>query len=328
MIKNDYRREMILLRPLEDGFSGFCRIETRVSRGSITYNIRASRGAGRLYAVLVGARGGRWQTAIGGEIRADALGQAGFYWELDPRSIDGLALENYALVGVAADGADAHLVLAGKQDKGKQVDWAAAEQSVHDAFAADDMETAEPAEADTSASQTAEPESTDGTSEQAETTESTEQDSTADECGCLGLKPCELTQSAADESVQADESTATAEQYAAASTADDCGCLGLKPCEAATSDASEQTDDAASSDDDLAAQNAAGARKQPEQTETAEERSHMIRVLGASIAGEKDSELSDEQLSKLIESTLRGMLKKLGACGDSSEMGDSAKDGG
>lgn len=74
MIKNDYRREMILLRPLEDGFSGFCRIETRVSRGSITYNIRASHGAGRLYAVLVGARGGRWQTAIGGEIRADALG--------------------------------------------------------------------------------------------------------------------------------------------------------------------------------------------------------------------------------------------------------------
>ena len=51
----------------------------------------------------------------------------------------------------------------------------------------------------------------------------------------------------------------------------------------------------------------------------------MIRVLGASIAGEKDSELSDEQLSKLIESTLRGMLKKLGACGDSSETGDSAK---
>ena len=111
MIKNDYRREMILLRPLDDGFSGFCRIETRVSRGSITYNIRASHGAGRLYAVLVGARGGRWQTAIGGEIRADALGQAGFYWELDPRSIDGLALENYALVGVATDGADAHLVL-------------------------------------------------------------------------------------------------------------------------------------------------------------------------------------------------------------------------
>ena len=325
MIKNDYRREMILLRPLEDGFSGFCRIETRVSRGSITYNIRASHGAGRLYAVLVGARGGRWQTAIGGEIRADALGQAGFYWELDPRSIDGLALENYALVGVATDGADAHLVLAGKQDKGKQVDWAAAEQSVHDAFAADDMETAEPAEADTSASQTAEPESTYGASEQAETTESTEQDSAIDECGCLGLKPCELTQSAADTSAQANESTAATEQYATASTADDCGCLGLKPCETAASDASEQTDDAASSDDDLAVQNAAGAREQPEQTETAEERSHMIRVLGASIAGEKDSELSDEQLSKLIESTLRGMLKKLGACGDSSETGDSAK---
>lgn len=325
MIKNDYRREMILLRPLEDGFSGFCRIETRVSRGSITYNIRASHGAGRLYAVLVGARGGRWQTAIGGEIRADALGQAGFYWELDPRSIDGLALENYALVGVATDGADAHLVLAGKQDKGKQVDWAAVEQSVHDAFAADDMETAEPAEADTSASQTAEPESIDEASEQAETTESTEQDSAIDECGCLGLKPCELTQNAADESVQADESTAAAEQDAMTRTADDCDCLGLKPCETATSDASEQTDDAASSDDDLAVQNAAGAREQPEQPETAEERSHMIRVLGASIAGEKDSELSDEQLSKLIESTLRGMLKKLGACGDSSETGDSAK---
>ena len=108
-----------------------------MSRGSITYNIRASHGAGQLCPCWWG-QAGQWQTAIGGEIRADALGQAGFYWELDPRSIDGLALENYALVGVATDGADAHLVLAGKQDKGKQVDWAAAEQSVHDAFAAGD----------------------------------------------------------------------------------------------------------------------------------------------------------------------------------------------
>ena len=100
MVKSEYRREMILLRPLEEGISGFCRLEAHLMRGSITYNIRAQRGyGGRLLAVLVGRRNGRWQVALGGEIRTDALGQAGFYWELDPRSINSLALENYALVG-------------------------------------------------------------------------------------------------------------------------------------------------------------------------------------------------------------------------------------
>ena len=113
MVKSEYRREMILLRPLEEGISGFCRLEAHLMRGSITYNIRAQRGyGGRLLAVLVGRRNGRWQVALGGEIRTDALGQAGFYWELDPRSINSLALENYALVGVAVDGPDARLLLA------------------------------------------------------------------------------------------------------------------------------------------------------------------------------------------------------------------------
>ena len=126
MLKNDYRREMILLRPLEEGISGFCRLEARLSRASITYNIRAQRGfGGRLVAVLAGARNGRWQIAVGGEIRADALGQAGYYWELDPRAVNGLALENYALIGVAVDGPEARLLLAGRQDKTREPDWAA-----------------------------------------------------------------------------------------------------------------------------------------------------------------------------------------------------------
>ena len=50
------------------------------------------------------------------------------------------------------------------------------------------------------------------------------------------------------------------------------------------------------------------------------ERSHRLRVLGASITGDKDTDLSDAQLEQLIERTVRSMMARIsGAACDATD---------
>ena len=276
MVKSEYRREMILLRPLEEGISGFCRLEAHIMRGSITYNIRAQRNfGGRLVAVLVGRRNGRWQAALGGEIRADALGQAGYYWDLDPRSINSLALENYALVGVAVDGPEARLLLAGKQDRGGAVDWEAAERAVRELLAppaagatqATGQAAEQAAAPDEATSQaTVVPDGApaeQAASDEARSAETRSSDVATQSATGAASADAAASSGASDEMpAQAQPAAPGATQSAPAAECDD-PCRGLRPCAEADAPAA-----------DGAVTNAADAAEQPatvEQTATPEQ---------------------------------------------------------
>lgn len=319
MIKNDYRRDMILLRPLEDGISGFCRLEARVSRGSITYNIRAQRGfGGRLIAVLAGVHNGRWQAAAGGEIRADALGQAGYYWEFDPRAINSLALENYALIGVAVDGPDARLLLAGKQDKGCMVDWQAAERAVHELLAPMDSGAAH---AEKMGGTDAADAGSDVRSAM-NTPAATAAAGDAQPC-CRSPQPQAESDSAADAGAPARERASGGGEVADDNCAQEGGSADMAAAEGQAADASEHCRRSEG------AQANAHAHPAPHSTSCGmrfeicgdggvQDRSRLIRVLGASIAGEKDCELDDDALERAIAQALRGVMGRLGLDGDDS----------
>ena len=59
MAKNDYRRQLIMLRGLEKGYSGHARLEKRVLSGTMDFMTTASEASDQLEAAFVGVRGGK-----------------------------------------------------------------------------------------------------------------------------------------------------------------------------------------------------------------------------------------------------------------------------
>ena len=150
MIKNDYRRAFIMLRPAAAGYGGHARLERRTLTGSLYFIVTAPEGAEPLAAALVGRQGGDYYAAVLGEFTRDRRGQLTLAVPFDPRAIDGRPLEAYWCVAVA-DAASGETVLTGNVDGSREVDPAALERVVRaaliparDAPAADLPEPGEP----------------------------------------------------------------------------------------------------------------------------------------------------------------------------------------
>ena len=71
MLRNDYRRALIMFRPLEQGYSGHARLERRTLMGTLCLTASAP-GAAALRAALVGRRGNDYFAAPLGTMRRDS----------------------------------------------------------------------------------------------------------------------------------------------------------------------------------------------------------------------------------------------------------------
>ena len=124
MMKNDYRRSLIMLRALERGYSGHVRLEHRTLTGSMVFVVTAPSG-GTLCAALVRWNSrGEYAAARLGELRRDSRGQATLAYSFDPRSIDGHPLSDYSLIVVTDRvGRRCDMVLAGNLNGSQETDW-------------------------------------------------------------------------------------------------------------------------------------------------------------------------------------------------------------
>ena len=135
MIKNDYRRAFIMLRPSLPGFSGHVRLEKRTLTGNMYFVVSAPEGSGALEAALVG-RGGDYYAARAGALRRDRRGQDTLAWTFDPRSIEGRPLEAYQWVAIARrDGARCEIALIGNVEGSHALDPNALRTAVCGLFA-------------------------------------------------------------------------------------------------------------------------------------------------------------------------------------------------
>lgn len=110
MIREDYRRALIMLRSLRPGVSGHVRLERRTLFATMQFTVSGTDGT-PLQSFLLGRVNGEWQGAALGTFGVPRYGQAGLTAKFDPRSIQGLTLEQYALVGVAAQTAQGYTPL-------------------------------------------------------------------------------------------------------------------------------------------------------------------------------------------------------------------------
>ena len=122
MLRNDYRRALIMFRSLEQGFSGHARLERRTLMGTLCLTACAP-GAPALRAALVGRRGNDYFAAPLGALRRDRRGQYSLIASFDPRNIEGRELEEYQLLVVVDAGDPCHLVLSGNVCGSVQMDW-------------------------------------------------------------------------------------------------------------------------------------------------------------------------------------------------------------
>lgn len=101
MIREDYRRALIMLRSLRRGVSGHARLERRTLLGTLQFTVSGTEET-PLQGFLLGRVNGQWRGAALGTFGAPRYGQAGLTVRFDPRNLQGLTLEQYAIAGVAA----------------------------------------------------------------------------------------------------------------------------------------------------------------------------------------------------------------------------------
>ena len=122
MMRNDYRRALILLRSNAAGFSGHVRLERRTLMGSMYFVVQAPDSAENLRAVLVGRdRSGYYACALS-QFKRDSRGQAVLSYSFDPRKLCGRELEQYQLVAVVRG--DCEIVLSGNVSGSAELNWA------------------------------------------------------------------------------------------------------------------------------------------------------------------------------------------------------------
>lgn len=103
MAKNDYRRQLIMLRGLEKGYGGHARLEKRVLSGTMDF-VAASPGAEDvLEAAFVGNRGGKITVQTLGVLKNDGRGQKALLAPFDPRNISGMDLNEVKAAIISKD---------------------------------------------------------------------------------------------------------------------------------------------------------------------------------------------------------------------------------
>ena len=114
MMRNDYRRALILLRGNAPGYSGHVRLERRTLMGSMYFLIQATSDCPVLRAALVGRGKDAYYACALGELRRDGRGQAALSYSFDPRNVCGRELEQYQLIAITcAEGEGCAIVLYG-----------------------------------------------------------------------------------------------------------------------------------------------------------------------------------------------------------------------
>jgi len=128
MMKNDYRRSLIMLRVHAQGYSGHVRLERRTLMGNLYAVINVPGGNDVLCASLIrpNPRGGYTAVKIG-DLRRDGRGQANLAYSFDPRNIDGRVLEDYRLIIIVSRDrlGRCAVVLSGNLNGSFEFDWSA-----------------------------------------------------------------------------------------------------------------------------------------------------------------------------------------------------------
>ena len=124
MMRNDYRRALILLRSNASSYSGHVRLERRTLMGSMYFLVQAPNDCPALHAVLVGRDRNGYYACDLGQMQRDSRGQAVLSYSFDPRNICGRELEQYQLICVSC-GQDAagEILLCGNINGHADMDW-------------------------------------------------------------------------------------------------------------------------------------------------------------------------------------------------------------
>lgn len=124
MMRNDYRRALILLRSNAPGYSGHVRLERRTLMGSMYFQTQIPAECTALRAVLAGrGRDGYYACALG-DLPRDGRGQASLSYSFDPRNICGHELEDYQLlVLTCAEDENCEIVLYGNVCGHANLNW-------------------------------------------------------------------------------------------------------------------------------------------------------------------------------------------------------------
>ena len=124
MMRNDYRRALILLRGNAPGYSGHVRLERRTLMGSMYFLTQAPSDCPVLQAALVGRNREAYYACALGELRRDGRGQAVLSYAFDPRNLCGRELEQYQLIAIAcAEGDECRILLYGYVNGHAQMNW-------------------------------------------------------------------------------------------------------------------------------------------------------------------------------------------------------------
>lgn len=124
MMRNDYRRALILLRGNAAGYSGHVRLERRTLMGSMYFQVQAPQSCGQLRAALVGRGRDSYYACALGEMTRDGRGQAVMSYSFDPRNICSRELEQYQLLVITcAEDADCEILLYGNVNGHADLNW-------------------------------------------------------------------------------------------------------------------------------------------------------------------------------------------------------------
>lgn len=124
MQKNEYRRALIMLRSLLNGYSGHARLEIRTLTGNLNIRAMIPQGAQSVRAALVGRRSSLYFAHPLGNLRRDMRGQAGLSVNFDPRDIGGRTLDAYSLLAlVTINNGVCELALVGNLNGSCENDW-------------------------------------------------------------------------------------------------------------------------------------------------------------------------------------------------------------
>lgn len=124
MMRNDYRRALILLRGNAPCYSGHVRLERRTLMGSMYFQVQAPAECPVLRAALVGSGRDSYFACALGELNRDSRGQAVLAYSFDPRNICGHELEDYQLfVLTCATDESCEILLYGNVCGHVQLNW-------------------------------------------------------------------------------------------------------------------------------------------------------------------------------------------------------------
>lgn len=145
MLRNDYRRSLILLRSNSSGFAGHVRLERRTLMGGMYFSVQAPEDAENLQAALIGRSKKGYYACDLGSLRRDGQRQFGLSASFDPRNICGRALEEYQLAAVLqTDAEGCEIVLFGNLNGHAEMDWRSAVDAACSLYAQADAPIPQP----------------------------------------------------------------------------------------------------------------------------------------------------------------------------------------